>query len=348
MSDIVIVGGGTGGHLFPAMSLAQELYGQGINVSLITDTRCEKYLPQDLKIPIKIFHIGSLRSGLLSKFCVAFRVLFATLQSFKLIYKAKCVVGFGGYTSLPPLIAAKILRVPLVLHEQNSVPGKVTKLFASSAKIIAVNFEDTQIDKKHLDKVSVVGNPIRKTIATTTATASDHLRILVIAGSQGAQKFDELLPEAIKLLVPKQKIRITQQVTDYNKVSERYSDLQEAYPNFEFQISTFFQNMEELYTDCDLVIARSGASTIAELIASAKPAILIPLPTAAQNHQFFNAVSMQNKGACICFKQTNNADQLADQILRLDKNKLEEMSKNLQKMQKNSRKIFADLLIKNL
>jgi len=347
MSNIVIVGGGTGGHLFPAISLAQELLDQGVDVSLITDTRCKKYLPQNLKIPVKICHIGSLSSGLWSKFCVAFRVLFATLQSIRMVYKAKCVIGFGGYTSLPPLIAAKILRVPIVLHEQNSIPGKVTKLFAGLAQIIAVNFEDTQIDKKYLDKVSVVGNPIRKTISASITTASDHLRILAIAGSQGAQKFDELLPEAIKLLAPKQKIQITQQATDYNKVSEQYTALQQKYPDFEFEISTFFQNMEELYANCDLVIARSGASTIAELIAATKPAILIPLPTAAQNHQFFNAVSMQNKGACICFEQNNTAYQLADQILRLDKNKLEDMSANLQKMQKDSRKIFANLLIKN-
>lgn len=347
MSKIIIVGGGTGGHLFPAISLGSELSDQGIDVSLITDTRCKKYLPQDLKIPVKIFHIGSLHSSLWSKFCVAFRVFFATLQSISLIYKAKCVVGFGGYTSLPPLIAAKMMHIPIVLHEQNSVPGKVTKLFANSAQIIAVNFEDTQIDKMHLNKVTVVGNPIRKTITPCAAPISKHLRILTIAGSQGAQKFDELLPEVIKLLAPKQKIKLTQQVTDYNKVLEQYTLLQKDYPDFEFEISTFFQNMEELYANCDLVIARSGASTIAELIEAAKPAILIPLPTAAQNHQFFNAISMQNKGGCICFEQNRNADELVDQILNLDNKKLEEMSTNLQKLQKNSRKIFAELLIKN-
>lgn len=346
MSKIIIIGGGTGGHLFPAISLGQELSDQGVDISLITDTRCQKYLPQDLKIPVKIFHIGLLRSSLWSKFCVAFRVIFATLQSIPLIYKAKCVIGFGGYTSLPPLIAATIMRIPIVLHEQNSVLGKVTKLFANSSQIIAVNFEDTQIDKRYLAKVSVVGNPIRKTIATSITTKSDYLRILVIAGSQGAQKFDELLPEAIKLLVPKQKIKLTQQVTDHSKILKQYTLLQKDYPEFEFEISTFFQNMEELYANCDLVIARSGASTIAELIAATKPAILIPLPTAAQNHQFFNAISMQNKGACICFEQNHDADELVDQILNLDNKKLKEMSANFKKMQKNSRKIFAELLMK--
>lgn len=344
MSKIIIVGGGTGGHLFPAISLGEELSDQGIDVLLITDTRCQKYLPQDLKIPVKVFHIGALRSGLWSKICVAFRVLFATLRSIPLIYKAKCVVGFGGYTSLPSLIGAKIMGIPIMLHEQNTVPGKVTKLFASSAQLIAVNFEDTQIDKKNLNKVYVVGNPIRKTITTCVVPTSDYLRILVIAGSQGAQKFDDLLPEAIKLLT--QKIKLTQQVTDYNKVLDQYAALQKDHPEFEFEISTFFQNMEELYANCDLVIARSGASTIAELIAAAKPAILIPLPTAAQNHQFFNAVSMQNKGGCVCFEQHRSASKLAQEIINLDKNKLEKMSANLRKMQKNSRKIFAELLMK--
>ena len=353
MKKVFLVGGGTGGHLFPAISIAMELEGRGFATCLITDTRCQKYLPADFKIQTIVLKLSSMGPGILKKLGSLFSIAISTFSMIRVFFSERpsLVVAFGGYPSLPVLLAAVVFSTPIILHEQNSFMGRVNKLFSSRAKLIALNFAKTfNLGKNNEDKVIVVGNPVREQIKSCNLIKDfkhHPFNILIIGGSQGAVVFDTLVPQAIKILgsLTQVPIKVIQQAAKKNhyQITQIYQEL-----GVEFELSDFFQNMPELYGQASLAICRSGASTIAELIYLGLPSILVPLPTSAANHQVYNAKALVEPGGAVYFIQKYLTPQiLADEIKRFISNTaaLEEMREYLLGMRIDSAKIFTDHII---
>lgn len=351
LMKIYVIGGGTGGHLFPAIALGEELKARSYDAELITDSRCLGYLPKDLKLKTHILALGSMKSGLLAKFFMCFKMIFATAKmiSIFIVHRPALVVGFGGYTSFPALLAARVLYIPIMLHEGNCFLGKVNKLFAAYAKKIALNFAETTNMPTNLKaKIIISGNPVRKEIEQIKVKrdfTSKTFKILITGGSQGAKIFSSIVPEALKIIhqqKPELKIDLVQQAG-----SEYYDNLKTIYKKtcHKFELAEFFKDIHKRYLNSDLVICRAGASTIAELIYLGQPAILIPFPFAAENHQFYNAKALVDKNASWYFEQASmSAADLAALILTLeaDRSLLQEASNKLRELYIKSSSILAD------
>ncbi|WP_425362293.1 undecaprenyldiphospho-muramoylpentapeptide beta-N-acetylglucosaminyltransferase [Candidatus Tisiphia endosymbiont of Mystacides longicornis] len=351
MKSIIVVGGGTAGHLFPAIALAEELVKRGYKLHLITDVRCQKYLTEDLPLIPHIINFRLPPKGLFNKFKLLICLLFMIFKMLLLLVQVKpCVIiGFGGYPSAPPLIAAVLLRIPIVIYEQNCFIGKVNRLFLKWARRVALTYEETKnYNIVDYNKKLVIGNIVRdnvKKLKVKDNFSNDIFRILIFGGSQGAKVFSTLIPEAIKILVqsnPDIKLHITQQAPpeDLDNIAKIYSEL-----NIPHKVADFFYDMDQQYANQELVISRAGASTISELSYIGLPAIFIPLPFATENHQFYNAKALEDSGAGWCFEQNKIiAEKLADKLLVLIKNRdiLERASCELLKRKNDGSNILAD------
>ncbi len=309
---IVLASGGTGGHVFPARALAGELQNRGYHVTLMTDERGEKYDKLFPGATIKQVKAGSPSlGGLLGKFTSVFKLGMGLIQSFFYLRKLKpiAVVGFGGYPSLPPAFAATFLGIPLVLHEQNAVLGRVNRLLARRATVIATSFAYTDTsERSDQEKLSFTGNPVRSEIQQLFGSAYNcisndmPINILITGGSQGATVLSDVVPAAVAKLdeALQARLQIIQQcrAEDIERVRSVYDGTKAA-----ATLATFFNNMPELLQNCHLAIVRSGASTMAELAVAGRPAILVPYKFAMDNHQFKNAKSAVDLGAAILISQ---------------------------------------------
>lgn len=353
--DILIVGGGTGGHLFPAIATLEEVNKRGLKGSLLTDDRCVKYLKnhQDLDY----FIMKSPRAeGVLGKIKYPILLALAFLQSIFLMIKLKpkLIIGFGGYVSYPALFVGSLMGKKIMLHEQNCFLGRVNKFFANKADKLFLAFKDTlNIPESYpKDKIIVTGNPVRAEITNLKPAkrkGKNTFNILITGGSQGARFLSESLPEALHLVIkqfPKIKFEITQQAR-----SEDIEQIKLAYNAHGISpyISDFFYNMPELLNNSDLLIGRAGASTIAELIVTSTPSILIPYPYAAQRHQHYNAEMIEKNGGGLMIDQ-NDASPLAisSNIISYikDSKKLDASRRALKKLQKDSTHIILDTALK--
>ena len=319
--NIVISTGGTGGHIFPAEALAEKLIKKH-NITLVCDDRGEKYLAGVFekveKIIIKESRLaGGLAQKLMSLNCIIIDMVKLIFVFMKI--KPKVVIGFGGYSSFPAICAATILHIPVVLHEQNAVMGRVNRLMCRFVRKVAISFPETlNIPEGSDDKIVHTGNPVRKKIfSLTKQNKSRRKKILVIGGSQGSAMFSEVVPEAIKLLPEeyRDKILLVQQAREelVEETRGKYLEIGVSH-----KVESFYDNMGELLADCDFVIARSGASTVAEIAAVGKPSILIPLASAKDNHQYYNAKYMVDKGAAVLLEESElNAEKLKSALLDL-------------------------------
>lgn len=304
---IVLAAGGTGGHIFPAEALAEEMLLRGYTPHLITDHRFHQYNKHSTegvlgRIPIHTITAGSLGGGAASRMKNAFGLARGTLQARKVLKELKpfAVVGFGGYPSFPTMAAAVFSGCITVIHEQNSVLGRVNRLFARKVKTLATTYGDTRGIKSGVTPV-LTGNPVRGAIRALAKVeypqlAGDNmLRLLVIGGSQGASVFSRVLPEAMKLLPTslRARIRLDQQCRagEIDEVRKAYSEL-----GMQVDLAPFFVDVAARLASAHLVIARAGASTVAELTAAGRPAILVPLPQATDNHQYYNAQAIEDVG----------------------------------------------------
>ncbi|MGC0371567.1 MAG: hypothetical protein DGJ47_000256 [Rickettsiaceae bacterium] len=353
---IALAAGGTGGHLFPAVALAEELnQHQEVQSFLITDHRCVKYLSDEFKNKRYVINIHLKMAGLWNKVKSIFQIASASAHSLLILYKEKpdLLVGFGGYPSFPAMLAAKLLSIPLVIHEQNCFMGRVNKFFTKDAEFIATSYQDTtNIPKCCLEKVILTGNLVRKSLNSVAQynANGEIFNIFVMGGSQGASIFNKLIPETITVIKtknPQARIRVTQQV------SEDMIPAVESYYNkigVECELSSFFKNMAEIYARTHLMVARSGASTVAEVIRMAIPTIYVPYPHAKDDHQFFNAQSMVRRDCGWCYRQGEiNKLDLADLIIELMDNRdiLAKISKNIANQgEKDSAKHLADTVLK--
>ena len=304
MSVFVLAAGGTGGHLFPAEALAARLLAEGGTVHLTTDGRVDAFSERMPGVAVRQVRAGRLGGGPLRAACGIADIAVGIVQARRLLRQLRpgAVVGFGGYASVPTMIAAAQLGLPTVIHEQNAVLGRANRMLAPRARSIATGFPETiGLRPQDRDRALHTGNPVRPAILAVGSTPyappspEGAIELLVFGGSQGASAFAELVPAALALLpeAGRARLRLCQQARpeDRAAVTERLAALGVA-----AEVATFFTDMPERLARAHLVICRAGASTIAELAASGRPALLIPYPHAMDDHQNANARAFAASG----------------------------------------------------
>ncbi len=320
----VLAAGGTGGHLIPAFALAQELEQRGHHVALITDARGAKIPGKPSSVPAHILPAGRLEGINPLKWLRGLKAIMEgrrmALRLFD-TFQPSAVIGFGGYPALPALLAAQSAGIPSIIHEQNAVLGRVNRFLAKRVDAIATAYG--QIDRlspSYASKVHLVGNPVRDDVlilrdrSYPAFSDSGLLRILVTGGSQGARVLSEVVPDGLAMLPTALRLRlqVTQQCRpeDIDAVRSRY-----AGHDIPAELGTYFEDMAQRLADTHLFIGRAGASTIAELTAVGRPAILVPLPIATDDHQSANVREMTAAGGARAIKQERfTSAELAKQI----------------------------------
>jgi UDP-N-acetylglucosamine--N-acetylmuramyl-(pentapeptide) pyrophosphoryl-undecaprenol N-acetylglucosamine transferase len=310
---VLLAAGGTGGHLFPAEALAHALARRGVTVDLATDERAERY---GSRFPARQIHvvasetvrsrnpISLARTGLL--------LGLGAIQAFRLLGRIRpsAVIGFGGYPTLPPVLAAALRRIPTLIHEQNAVMGRANRLLASRVSAIATSFPGVLDREPALAaKATRTGNPVRPAVIAVAAAPyaapdiTGPLRLVVFGGSQGARIMADIVPGAIEALEPqlRGRLAIVQQAReeDIARVTETY-----AKANVTAEVAPFFADLPARIAASHLVVSRSGASTVAELAAIGRPAILVPLPHALDQDQAANAGVLERAGGAIRLPQS--------------------------------------------
>lgn len=300
---IILAAGGTGGHMMPAEAVADVLTAEGYEVALVTDARgaaIGNVMPDiEHTILSAASHMGG---GLVGKVKSAFSIAASILKVRKQFKKRRpsVVVGFGGYPSLPAVIAARSLGIPYILHEQNAVLGRVNRLMAKDAEKVALSTEFTQQIPEGVNTI-VTGNPVRKLISKLANIAYavpmgwGDIRVFVLGGSQGARILSDVVPEAIAALPQdcRERLDMVHQARpeDVERVRTAYEGA-----GVKADVKPYFDDVSAVLLRTQLVISRSGASTLAELTAMGRPAILVPLAIAADDHQTANARLIEEAG----------------------------------------------------
>jgi UDP-N-acetylglucosamine--N-acetylmuramyl-(pentapeptide) pyrophosphoryl-undecaprenol N-acetylglucosamine transferase len=324
---VLVAAGGTGGHLFPAESLSIALARRGVLVDLATDTRAAHY---GGNFPARAVHVipsATIRGSDPLAFARAGAFLGIGLAKALFLLgrqKPAVVVGFGGYPTIPPVMAATLRAIPTVIHEQNAVMGRANRLLAPRVAAIATGFPGVvAFDPKLAVKATCVGNPVRPAVIAAAATpyhapeTASPLRLLVFGGSQGARIMADIVPAAIERLEPAlwTHLHIVQQARDEDvgRVKSAYAALR-----LSAEVAPFFPDLPARIAASHLVVSRSGASTVAELAAIGRPAILVPLPQALDQDQMANAGMLENVGGAIRLAQSEfTPDRLAAEISAL-------------------------------
>ena len=322
----ILAAGGTGGHMIPAFALASELIARGHKVALVTDTRGEAIPGKPTGMDAFVLPAGRMDGGILGKLRGLNAIRKGRRMALRLIREMEpaCVVGFGGYPAMPTLLAAKAAGVPFVIHEQNAVLGRVNRYLAGSAAAIATAYE--RIDRmpaKATGKIHLVGNPVREEVLALRDQAfppflkDGLLRVLVTGGSQGARILSRVVPAGFAALPEdmRHRLQVTQQCRpeDIEAVRETY-----AASGIPAELGTYFEDMAQRLADAHLFVGRAGASTIAELTAVGRPAILIPLAIAMDDHQTANAREMAEAGGARAIPESAfTAEALAEQMLAM-------------------------------
>jgi len=345
---IVIMAGGTGGHVFPALAVAKELIEKGWQVSWLgTQKGLEGRVIPEQGIEIDWLSVAGVRGkGLLSKVTAVALLVKACLQALKILRQRKpdVVLGMGGFVAGPGGLMAKLLGIPLVIHEQNRVPGTTNRLLARMANQVLEAFPDS-FNKKLNAKFT--GNPLRKQFIGCAEHRAAHqgINILVVGGSQGAQALNEAVPDALAALVSDMAngnaVQIKHQTgaAMQKQVESRYEEL-----GVNAEVNAFIEDMVAAYQWADLAICRSGAMTVSEVAAAGVPAIFIPLPNAIDDHQTANARYLADAGAGLILMQKDlNAATLVEHITKVIK-QLDVMSNTAKKYARlDATEIVADI-----
>ncbi|MGD0192998.1 MAG: undecaprenyldiphospho-muramoylpentapeptide beta-N-acetylglucosaminyltransferase [Rhizomicrobium sp.] len=323
MTTIVLSAGGTGGHLFPAQALALELVRRGRRIVVMTDSRGKNYQSAFPGASIEAVPSASFASSSFAARVIApFEILRGIIVGWTKLRRLKpaAVVGFGGYPSLPVMVAAWLAGCPSAVHEQNAILGRVNRQMAPRVQAVAASFPLAKFAAKNADSVVYTGNPVRPEVAALStvpyaAPAADGtINLLVFGGSQGARAISALVPAAITLLPEGMRARldIVQQCRpeDIDSVRAAYESA-----HVKAELAVFFSDLPKRIAAAHLVISRSGASTISELAAIGRPSILIPFPFATDDHQTANAEVMVKAGAAELVQQRDlSAEKLAGMI----------------------------------
>ncbi|MBV9882259.1 MAG: undecaprenyldiphospho-muramoylpentapeptide beta-N-acetylglucosaminyltransferase [Sphingomonadaceae bacterium] len=325
-SHYVLAAGGTGGHMIPAHALAEELLARGHRVALITDDRGARIPGLFDNVQVHILPAGRLGGGPAGWFRAARNIMTGRAMALRLYetFLPSAVIGFGGYPAFPALLAGRRERIPTLLHEQNAVLGRVNRLMAGRVDAIATAYDKVQrLPPKAEPRVHLIGNPVRDEVLALRdqpypALSEDGIfRVLVTGGSQGASILSDVVPAGLALLPEhfRRRLQVTQQcrAEDIDRVRAAYAGL-----GIPADLATYLPDLPERLAWSHLVIGRAGASTIAELTAAGRPAILVPLPSATDDHQTFNAKEMAKAGGARAIAQSRFTPvELAKQMQKL-------------------------------
>ncbi|HEY1749453.1 MAG TPA: undecaprenyldiphospho-muramoylpentapeptide beta-N-acetylglucosaminyltransferase [Xanthobacteraceae bacterium] len=353
---VLVAAGGTGGHLFPAEALATALAKRDIHIHLATDRRAAHFGGGFAEDAVHVIASATLRGrGPLAMASTGSSLALGVAQGWALIGRLKpaAVVGFGGYPTVPPVLAASWRGVPTLIHDANAVLGRANRFLAPRVTAIATTFPNVLRDRPQLAaKVTLTGNPLRPAVLAAAATPypaiTGSLHLLVFGGSQGARVMADVVPLAVGLLDPalRARLAIVQQSReeDLQRVRHAYSELGVA-----ADVAPFFADLPARMAASHLIVARSGAGTVAELSAIGRPAILVPLPHALDQDQFANAGVLQSIGGAIRVPQTEFAPRrLADEIaaLAVAPQRLEDMAVAAQSLgRRDAADRLADLVL---
>ncbi|MDI6736036.1 MAG: undecaprenyldiphospho-muramoylpentapeptide beta-N-acetylglucosaminyltransferase [bacterium] len=341
---IIITGGGTLGHIYPGLAIAEKLRDkkdcQKAEILFIgTTAKIEKEVIQKQGFDFKGIDVAGW-TGKKGMWKFMSKLIVGVFLGIRYIIKFRpdVVIGMGGFASVPTVLAAVLFRIPTLIHEQNTIPGKATRLLAKLVDNVAISFQDS-ISYLSAKKIELTGNPIRGqmgNIPKQEAKASlgldtDKFTLLIFGGSKGAHKINEVMTQTIRLLPPDEiQIIWATGEADYAGIKE----LTQKLP-IKTVVSKFFFEMALCYAAGDLVICRAGATTLAEIITCHLPAILIPYPYATDNHQEYNAKLLAEKGVAMMFRESEIAvEKLTKSILELaqNRNKLNTMARNYQSL----------------
>jgi UDP-N-acetylglucosamine--N-acetylmuramyl-(pentapeptide) pyrophosphoryl-undecaprenol N-acetylglucosamine transferase len=322
----VLAAGGTGGHMIPAHAVAEELMARGHHVALVTDERGAKIPGIFDKAQVHVLPAGRMTKNPKSwpgalKAILAGRAMARRLNE---TFRPTAVVGFGGYPAMPALLAALADGVPTAVHEQNAVLGRVNRLLAGRVDAIATAYPGVErLKDKYAAKVHLIGNPVREEVKQLreedfpALTDESVFRVLVIGGTQGASILSSVVPEGLSMLpvALRRRLQVTQQcrAEDIERVRKVYAEME-----IPADLATYFNDVPEKLGWSHLVIARAGASTLAELTCAGRPAILVPLPSAMDDHQTANAREMTEAGGARTITQARfTAVELAKQMQKM-------------------------------
>ena len=369
-NTLMVVAGGTGGHIYPSLSLIKEI--NDFKIIIVTDQRGKEYFKNflhknNLNYKIFIHKVTSpTNKPLINKFISLFEIFLSFLKSLKLVFihKPDVVIGFGGYPTVAPILAAKISKVNTIIHEQNAIIGRGNNLLSKISDVVALSFPKTKTTKKIKNSI-FSGNPVRQEFYDigddrySKKISSKTIIILIYGGSLGASYFSNeicsilcSLPERFK-----KKIKIIQQVR-----KEEKKLVQKNYKNhrIDSEVACFYPNIYEKFKYAHLIITRSGGSTVAEILASSIPAIFIPLPNALDNHQYENTKIFQNHNCGWVINQINNTKKDFEKLIKeLLKNpnqliqvreRIKQLSDRLSKSRNNKTptQFLSDLIIKQV
>lgn len=369
IKTILIMAGGTGGHIFPALATADILVQKGARVEWLgTRKGLEAKLVPEHHYPINFIEIGGLRGkGFKTFLLLPFRLVKAIFQTFSVYKQVKpdVVLGMGGFVTGPGGMVAWLLRKPLVLHEQNAIAGLTNKLLFNFSRKVFAAFPGAFQEHK---KLSVVGNPVRKEIAELTepeqrwqekwsdSEGKSTLNLLVIGGSLGATALNERVPQALESISNNGSLS----ATDFGQINVRHQcgekhlemtlknyhwlDRQSDKNEIKVDILQFISDMAENYKWADLVICRSGALTISEIAAAGVASLLVPFPYAVDDHQTANAAYLVNQGAAFLIQQNElDKERLVEVLMSLDKNHIVEMATKARQLAiSNAAEVVAD------
>lgn len=323
---ILMMAGGTGGHVYPALAVALELRDRGHRVEWVgTRHGMESRVVPAAGIVLHYLAVRGVRGkNVLHTLLGLLRLLYANLQALALVWRRApdCVVGMGGYAAGPAGLAAWLLRKPLLIHEQNAVAGTTNRLLAPLARRVVAGFPGAFGDR---EGVRVLGNPVRRELVEAARDTSWHfdgarpLRLLVLGGSLGARAINEVVPPAVQAITAR---RGSEALEIWHQTGAAHIDaVRSAYgaaADAGVRVAPFIEDMAGAYAWADLVLCRAGALTVAELAVMGRPAILVPLPHAIDNHQYWNARSLTDCGAGLLLDQNDlDADRLAEAVAGL-------------------------------
>ena len=337
---IIFSGGGTGGHIFPAINLMKHFFDKEYKVILVTDNRGNNFIKNYSEFKSYILRTGTpTNKNLFKKFFSYFLIFYSIVRSILILKKERpnLIFGFGGYVSFPISFVSRFFNLPLVIYENNMVLGRTNKYLSSfSKKILLAKKTTKNFPEKYKSKTYEVGSILNKNIINSSSFKGNNNKskfsILVLGGSQGAEIFGKVIPTVVKMIKDAgYEIEINQQcnIGQKNSLIDFYKK-----NNIKNYVFEFDKNILKLFLSSNIAITRCGASTTAELAHTFTPFIAVPLPDSIDNHQYLNAKYYENKGCCWLLEQSNfNTENLFNLIMETikNKNKLENVRENMKK-----------------